>query len=41
MRLRAGPMKYLIEQTLPIQEITNALAFSPDGAQLALSLIHI
>ncbi|MBK6532493.1 MAG: WD40 repeat domain-containing protein [Deltaproteobacteria bacterium] len=30
-------MKYLIEQTLPIQEITNALAFSPDGAQLALA----
>lgn len=30
-------MQYRLERTLPIQEITNALAFSPDGAQLALA----
>lgn len=30
-------MTYVPEQTLPLREITNALAFSPDGALLALA----
>lgn len=30
-------MNYLPEQTLPLREITNAFAFSPDGARLALA----
>lgn len=30
-------MNYLPEQTFPLRETTNALAFSPDGARLALA----